>query len=95
VRPGEKVPVDGTVVEGTSSVDESLVTGEPMPVTKKPGDALIGATLNTSGSMVMKAEQSSRARRASGDPSKKINGYIDAVVVHVTVVLVTVPLLAL
>jgi P-type Cu+ transporter len=57
VRPGEKVPVDGTVVEGTSSVDESLVTGEPMPVTKKRGDALIGATLNTSGSMIMKAER--------------------------------------
>ena len=57
VRPGEKVPIDGTVVEGTSSVDESMVTGEPMPVTKKPGDALIGATLNTSGSMIIKAER--------------------------------------
>ena len=55
VRPGEKVPVDGVVVEGGSAVDESMLTGEPMPVTKRPGDALIGATLNTSGALVMRA----------------------------------------
>jgi Cu+-exporting ATPase len=55
VRPGEKVPVDGTVSEGESAVDESMLTGEPLPVTKRSGDALIGATLNTSGSLVMKA----------------------------------------
>ncbi|ANQ86119.1 putative cooper-transporting ATPase [Azoarcus olearius] len=57
VRPGEKVPVDGGVVEGESAVDESMLTGEPIPVTKRPGDALIGATLNTSGALVMVAEK--------------------------------------
>ncbi len=57
VRPGEKVPVDGVVVEGGSAVDESLVTGEPMPVEKHPGDRLIGATVNGTGSLVMRAER--------------------------------------
>jgi Cu+-exporting ATPase len=56
VRPGEKVPVDGVVVEGESAVDESMLTGEPIPVTKRPGDKVIGATLNTSGSLIMRAE---------------------------------------
>ncbi len=57
VRPGEKVPVDGTVLEGSSAVDESMVTGEPMPASKEPGDALIGATINGTGSLVMRAER--------------------------------------
>lgn len=57
VRPGEKVPVDGTVLEGESAVDESMLTGEPVPVTKRVGDALIGATLNTHGSLVMQAQK--------------------------------------
>ena len=57
VRPGEKVPVDGVVVEGSSAVDESMLTGEPMPVTKRTGDKLIGATMNTSGALVMKSER--------------------------------------
>ena len=57
VRPGEKVPVDGMVTEGSSAVDEALLTGEPLPVTKRVGDALIGATLNTSGALVMRAER--------------------------------------
>lgn len=57
VRPGEKVPVDGVVLEGTSALDESMLTGEPMPVSKRVGDALIGATLNTSGALVMKAQR--------------------------------------
>ncbi len=56
VRPGEKVPVDGVVVEGSSAVDEAMLTGEPLPVTKRPGDKLIGATLNTSGALVMRSE---------------------------------------
>jgi P-type Cu+ transporter len=57
VRPGEKVPVDGTVLEGESALDESMLTGEPVPVTKRPGDKLIGATINASGSLVMRAEK--------------------------------------
>ena len=57
VRPGEKVPVDGAVVEGSSAVDESMLTGEPLPVTKRVGDKLIGATLNTSGALVMRSDR--------------------------------------
>lgn len=57
VRPGEKVPVDGVVTEGASAVDESMLTGEPLPVSKRPGDRLIGATLNTSGALVMRGER--------------------------------------
>ncbi len=56
VRPGEKVPTDGVVVEGSSAVDEAMLTGEPLPVTKRVGDKLIGATLNTSGALVMRSE---------------------------------------
>ncbi len=57
VRPGEKVPVDGEVVEGASNVDESMVTGEPIPVEKGPGDKLIGATVNGTGGLTMRAEK--------------------------------------
>jgi Cu+-exporting ATPase len=57
VRPGEKVPVDGEVIEGGSSVDESMLTGEPMPVAKRVGDKVVGATLNTSGALVMRSER--------------------------------------
>ncbi len=57
VRPGEKVPVDGVVTEGHSSVDESMVSGEPIPVEKADGDAVVGGTLNATGSFVMKAER--------------------------------------
>jgi Cu+-exporting ATPase len=57
VRPGEKVPVDGVVIEGGSAVDESMLTGEPMPVAKHVGDKLIGATLNSNGALVMLAEK--------------------------------------
>ncbi|WP_218944360.1 heavy metal translocating P-type ATPase [Marinicella rhabdoformis] len=57
IRPGEKIPVDGTVLSGTSSVDESMVTGEPIPVSKKEGDHLIGATVNSLSSLVMSAEK--------------------------------------
>ena len=56
VRPGEKVPVDGVVTEGSSALDESMLTGEPLPITKRVGDKLIGATLNTSGALVMRSE---------------------------------------
>jgi Cu+-exporting ATPase len=57
VRPGERVPVDGTVREGASAVDESMVTGEPLPVEKQAGDSVTGGTLNSSGSFVMVAER--------------------------------------
>ena len=61
VRPGEKVPVDGKVLQGRSSIDESMITGEPMPVEKQAGDAVIGATVNATGGFVMEA------RRIGGD----------------------------
>jgi Cu+-exporting ATPase len=57
IRPGEKVPVDGVVLEGISSVDESMVTGEPIPVEKQVGERLIGATVNGTGSLVMEAQK--------------------------------------
>ncbi|HXL81036.1 MAG TPA: copper-translocating P-type ATPase, partial [Pyrinomonadaceae bacterium] len=57
VRPGEKIPVDGVVIEGTSAVDESMISGEPIPLAKQPGDRLIGATVNGTGSFVMQAER--------------------------------------
>ena len=57
IRPGEKVPVDGVVVEGSSSVDESMLTGEPVPVSKRVDDKVIGATINTSGALVMRSEK--------------------------------------
>jgi len=57
VRPGEKIPVDGVILEGTSTVDESMISGEPMPVVKGPGDRVIGATVNGTGTFVMRAER--------------------------------------
>jgi P-type Cu+ transporter len=57
VRPGEKVPVDGTVIEGVSAVDESMVTGEPIPAEKTPGSRVTGGTVNATGSFVMRAER--------------------------------------
>jgi Cu+-exporting ATPase len=60
VRPGEKIPVDGVVLEGRSSVDESLVTGESMPASKEPGDNVIAGALNASGSFVMRAQKVGR-----------------------------------
>lgn len=57
IRPGEKVPVDGVVAEGSSAVDESMLTGEPVPVVKYPGDKVIGSTLNTTGALLMRSER--------------------------------------
>jgi Cu+-exporting ATPase len=60
VRPGDKVPVDGVVLEGASAIDESLLTGEPIPAAKGPGDEVIGATLNTTGTFIMRATRVGR-----------------------------------
>jgi Cu+-exporting ATPase len=57
VRPGEKVPIDGVIVDGQSNVDESMITGEPMPVSKRAGEKVIGATVNQTGSFLMRAER--------------------------------------
>ncbi len=57
VRPGEKIPVDGSVAEGSSSIDESMISGEPIPVGKQPGDPVTGATINGTGTLVMRAER--------------------------------------
>ena len=76
VRPGEKVPVDGMVVDGSSSVDESMITGEPMPVEKSIGDQLVGATINGTGTLVMEAQRVGSATllahivRAVGEASR-------------------------
>jgi P-type E1-E2 ATPase len=65
VRPGEKVPVDGEVIEGASAVDESILTGESMPVDKAPGAGVSGATINTSGVLTMRDRRRRRLNRAS------------------------------
>lgn len=57
VRPGEKVPIDGTIIEGKSHLDESMITGEPIPISKKEGNEVIGATVNQTGAFVMRAER--------------------------------------
>ena len=57
IRPGEKIPVDGVVLEGSSAVDESMISGEPLPVEKQPGDKLTGGTVNGNGSLIMEAER--------------------------------------
>jgi len=57
VRPGEKVPIDGVIIEGKSNIDESMITGESMPVIKRPGEKIIGATINETGSFLMRAER--------------------------------------
>ena len=57
VRPGEKIPIDGVIIEGKSNIDESMITGEPMPAGKGPSDKVIGATLNQTGSFLMRAEK--------------------------------------
>ena len=67
VRPGEKVPVDGVVAEGRSALDESMLTGESLPVDKGPGDAVIGATLNKTGSFVFRATEGRQGHDAGAD----------------------------
>jgi Cu+-exporting ATPase len=101
VRPGEKVPVDGVVIEGGSAVDESMLTGEPMPVGKAAGDRLIGATLNTTGALVMRAEkvgaqtvlagivqmvtQAQRSRAPMQRMADRVAGYFVIVVIAISI----------
>jgi Cu+-exporting ATPase len=101
IRPGEKIPVDGVVIEGASAVDESMLTGEPLPVTKRAGDPLIGATLNTSGALVMRSlrvgsqtvlagivkmvMQAQRSRAPMQSMADRVAGYFVVVVVSAAV----------
>src|SRR3546814_48308 len=102
VRPGEKVPVDGAVEEGASSVDESMLTGEPLPVSKRVGDKVIGATMNTSGALVIRAEkvgaatvlsqivqlvaQAQRSRAPMQRMADQVAGYFVMVVIAIAVI---------
>ena len=101
VRPGEKIPVDGVVVEGKSAVDESMLTGEPLPVSKSVDDNVIGATLNTSGGLVIRAEkigkesalaqiiqlvtQAQRSRAPMQKLADSVAGYFVVIVVAIAV----------
>ncbi len=97
VRPGEKVPVDGEIIEGVSTIDESMVTGESMPIVKNEGDKVIGATINRSGSFVFKAEKIGRdtllsqiikmveEAQASTSPVQKLADQISGVFVPVVI----------
>ncbi|PYR67412.1 MAG: cadmium-translocating P-type ATPase [Acidobacteria bacterium] len=102
VRPGEKIPVDGIVLDGTTSVDESMVSGEPMPVGKHPRDRVIGATVNGTGSIIMRAErvgnetllaqivqmvaQAQRSRAPIQKLADVVSGYFVPIVVGVAIV---------
>jgi Cu+-exporting ATPase len=102
VRPGEKVPVDGVVLEGTSAVDESMVSGEAIPVEKNPGDRVVGATVNGTGSFVMRTErvgaetllarivrmvaEAQRSRAPIQKLADKVSGYFVPAVVSIAVV---------
>jgi Cu+-exporting ATPase len=102
VRPGEKVPVDGVVVEGDSRVDEAMVTGEPIPVHKQAGDPLIGATINGTGGLVMRAEkvgadtllsrivamvaEAQRSRAPIQKLADQVSGYFVPIVIAIAVV---------
>jgi Cu+-exporting ATPase len=83
VRPGEKVPVDGLVLEGATFVDESMISGEPMPVGKEPGDRVVGSTVNGTGSFIMRAQRSRAPIQRLADA---VAGYFVPVVILVAVV---------
>lgn len=101
IRPGEKIPVDGEVIEGESHVDESMVTGEPIPLSKKKGEHLIGATINTTGSLIMRAQkvgadtllsqiimmvsQAQRSRAPIQKTADTVSGYFVPVVIFIAV----------
>ncbi len=102
VRPGEKIPVDGVVLEGGSSVDQSMITGEPIPVEKHPGDKVTGATINGYGSFTMRAEkiggdtllaqivnmvsQAQRSRAPIQRLADKVSGYFVPVVILIAII---------
>lgn len=102
VRPGEKVPVDGIVIEGTSSIDESMITGEPIPVEHQAGDKVIGATVNGTGSFIMEAQrvgsnmllsqivnmvaEAQRSRAPIQRLADKVSGYFVPIVVGISVI---------
>jgi Cu+-exporting ATPase len=102
VRPGERVPVDGVVVEGSSSVDEAMVTGEPTPVRKQTGDAVVGGTINGTGGLVMRAErvgkdtllarivalvaEAQRSRAPIQQLADRVSGYFVPAVVGIAIV---------
>ncbi len=101
IRPGERIPTDGIVLEGQSAVDESLLTGEPMPVTKRPGDAVFGGTLNTTGAFRFRAERVGRETllvqiitlvhqaQTTKAPVERLADRVSAVFVPVVVVIAT------
>ena len=102
VRPGEKVPIDGVIVEGQSNIDESMITGEPMPVSKSAGDKVVGATVNQTGSFLMSAERigsetllaqivqmvadAQRSRAPIQKLADTVSGYFVPVVVSIAVI---------
>jgi Cu+-exporting ATPase len=102
VRPGEKVPIDGVIVEGQSNIDESMITGEPMPVSKHAGNKVVGATVNQTGSFVMRAEligsetvlaqivqmvaEAQRSRAPIQKLADRVSGYFVPTVVSVAVI---------
>ncbi|PIR49302.1 copper-translocating P-type ATPase [Candidatus Peregrinibacteria bacterium CG10_big_fil_rev_8_21_14_0_10_54_7] len=99
VRPGEKIPVDGTVIDGSSAVNESMVTGESIPVSKHPGDSVIGATINETGSFRMKATKVGaetvlahiieivKKAQASKAPIQRLADQVSAIFVPVVIVI--------
>jgi Cu+-exporting ATPase len=102
LRPGEKVPVDGVIVEGQSNIDESMITGEPMPVSKHAGDKVVGATVNQTGSFLMRAErvgsetvlaqivqmvaEAQRSRAPIQKVADRVSGYFVPIVVTIAVI---------
>jgi Cu+-exporting ATPase len=102
VRPGEKIPIDGTIVEGKSTIDESMITGEPVPVEKSKGEKVIGATVNQTGSFVMETEavgeetmlsqivqmvaEAQRSRAPIQKLADQVSGYFVPIVVSVAVI---------
>src|SRR5215468_8048947 len=86
VRPGERVPADGVVLDGASAVDESMVTGEPMPMEKSANDKVTGGTLNASGSFVMRAERVGSEAQRSRAPMQRLVDQVAAIFVPAVIV---------